>query len=287
MAGKKRGLGRGLESLLSNDFEDIQQADTSGLREMALDELRPGRYQPRRDMDEQALESLAQSIRAQGVVQPLVVRDCGDGYEIVAGERRWRAARMAELETVPVVVRAVEDATAMAVALIENIQREDLNPLEESAALQRLIDECGMTHAACAEAVGRSRASVSNLLRLAELAPDAQALLRSGQLDMGHARALLGAPPALQPQLAEKVVARGLTVRQTEALVQAALEGSQPARTRSTQSPRLARVERDLTDALGAQVAIRPGRGGRGRVVIDYTSTDELDALVTRLHNDY
>src|SRR5690625_4953777 len=191
MAGKKRGLGRGLESLLSNEFDDMQQAEQASLREMALDDLKPGRYQPRRDMDEDALESLAQSIRSQGVVQPLVVRDMGDGYEIVAGERRWRAARLAGLDTVPVVLRDVEDATAMAVALIENIQREDLNPLEESTALQRLIDECGMTHAACAEAVGRSRAMVSNLLRLMELAPEVQALLRSGAIDMGHARALL------------------------------------------------------------------------------------------------
>lgn len=286
MAGRKRGLGRGLESLLSNDFDDIQAAEAASLREMALDDLKPGRYQPRRDMNEDALESLAQSIRAQGIVQPLVVRDTGDGYEIVAGERRWRAARMAELDTVPVVIRQIEDATAMAVALIENIQREDLNPLEESAALRRLIDECGMTHAACAEAVGRSRASVSNLLRLAELAPQAQAFLRNGQLDMGHARALLGAPPAMQDELAYTVVSRGLTVRQTEALVQAALGDDRPQRTQATQSPRLARFERDLADALGVRVAIRPGRGGRGRVVIDYKSTDELDALVNRLGAD-
>lgn len=286
MAGRKRGLGRGLESLLSNDFDDIQPAEAASLREMALDDLKPGRYQPRRDMNEDALESLAQSIRAQGIVQPLVVRDTGDGYEIVAGERRWRAARKAELDTVPVVIRQIEDATAMAVALIENIQREDLNPLEESAALRRLIDECGMTHAACAEAVGRSRASVSNLLRLAELAPQAQAFLRNGQLDMGHARALLGAPPAMQDELAYTVVSRGLTVRQTEALVQAALGDDRPQRTQATQSPRLARFERDLADALGVRVAIRPGRGGRGRVVIDYKSTDELDALVNRLGAD-
>lgn len=283
MAGRKRGLGRGLESLLRNDFDDIQQAGQASLQEMALDDLRPGRYQPRRDMDADALESLAQSIRTQGVVQPLVARAMGDGYEIVAGERRWRAARMAGLDTVPVVVRDVEDATAMAVALIENIQREDLNPLEESAALQRLIDECGMTHAACAEAIGRSRASVSNLLRLAELAPGARELLRNGQLDMGHARALLGAPAAMQDELADKVVARRLTVRQTEALVQMTLDDDRPRRSRPTQSPRLTRFEQDLRTALGVQVAIRPRRGGRGRVVIDYNSADELDALVARL----
>lgn len=283
MSGRKRGLGRGLESLLSNDFDDVQQTAGASLRDMALDELKPGRYQPRRNMSEEGLESLAQSIRAQGIVQPLVVRDTGDGYEIVAGERRWRAARMAELETVPVVVREVEDATAMAVALIENIQREDLNPLEESAALRRLIDECGMTHAACAEAVGRSRAAVSNLLRLAELAPEAQSLLRGGQIDMGHARALLGAPQAMQADLAQQVVKRSLTVRQTEALVQVALGGERPRKERPTQSPRLARFEHDLASALGTRVAIRPGRGGRGSVVIDYASVDDLDTLMDRL----
>lgn len=286
MASRKRGLGRGLESLLSNDFDADEGAaqDGAALQEMALDELRPGRYQPRREMDETALESLAQSIRAQGIVQPLVIRDAGDGYEIVAGERRWRAARLAGLDTVPVVVRQIEDATAMAVALIENIQREDLNPLEESAALRRLIDECGMTHAACAQAVGRSRASVSNLLRLAELAPAAQGLLRNGQLDMGHARALLGAPPAMQAELADKIVARGLTVRQTEALVQAALGDGGARRPQAPLSPRLARFERDLSDVLEAHVVIRPGRGGRGRVVIDYANAAELDALVSRLN---
>lgn len=284
MAGKKRGLGRGLESLLSNEFDDMQQVEQASLQDMPLDDLKPGRYQPRRDMNEDALESLAQSIRTQGVIQPLVVREVGDGFEIVAGERRWRAARMAGLDSVPVVVRDVEDATAMAVALIENIQREDLNPLEESAALQRLIDECGMTHAACAEAVGRSRASVSNLLRLAELAPEAQALLRNGQLDMGHARALLGAPTSMQAELAQKVVARSLTVRQTETLVQTALGDDRPRRSKPLQSPLLTQFEQDLASALGAAVAIRPGRGGRGRVVIDYNNADELDALVARLH---
>lgn len=283
MAGRKRGLGRGLESLLSNEFDDIGDADAASLKEIALDELSPGRYQPRREMDEQALESLAQSIRTQGIVQPLVVRDIDAGYEIVAGERRWRAARMAGLETVPAVVRPIADETAMAVALIENIQREDLNPLEEAAALQRLIDECGMTHAACAEAVGRSRATVSNLLRLMELAAEVQALLRSGAIDMGHARALLGAPTEMQTELAQKVVARGLTVRQTEALVQVALGNARPVHEAATRSPWLAGIERDLRHALGASVAVRPGRGGRGRIVIDYSSADDLDELVARL----
>ncbi|MES1924289.1 ParB/RepB/Spo0J family partition protein [Salinisphaera sp. T31B1] len=281
MAQKKRGLGRGLESLLSKDFDDATPA-ASELIELELDALRPGRYQPRRDMDADALEALAQSIRTQGIIQPLVVRATGDGYEIVAGERRWRAARIAELTSVPVVVRELADETAMAVALIENIQREDLNPLEESAALRRLIEECGLTHAACAEAVGRSRASVSNLLRLSELVHEAQALLRAGDIQMGHARALLGAPAALQADLAARVAARQLTVRQTEALVASAMaEHEEQAAPR--QSNRLVRFERALGDSLGAKVTVRAQRGGRARVVIDYASAGELDALLERL----
>ena len=255
MAQKKRGLGRGLESLLSNDFDEAPETG-SELVELDLDALRPGRYQPRRDMDAEALEALAQSIRTQGIVQPLVVRETDGGYEIVAGERRWRAARLAGLDKVPAVVRAMADEAAMAVALIENIQREDLNPLEEAAALRRLIEECGMTHAACAQAVGRSRASVSNLLRLSELVSEAQALLRAGDIQMGHARALLGAPAALQADLAARVAARQLTVRQTEALVASAMaeNDSEPA---SRQSNRLVRFERELGDTLGAKVRIQ------------------------------
>jgi len=284
MAQKKRGLGRGLESLLSNDFDE-QAAPASELVEIELDALRPGRYQPRRDMAADALEALAQSIRSQGIIQPLVVRaiDADDAeYEIVAGERRWRAARLAGLARVPAVVRELPDETAMAVALIENIQREDLNPLEESAALRRLIDECGLTHAACAEAVGRSRASVSNLLRLSELASEAQALLRAGDIQMGHARALLGAPAALQADLAARVAARQLTVRQTEALVAAAMT-EQDGESAPRQSNRLVHFERELGETLGAPVSVRAQRGGRARVVIDYASAGELDALLERL----
>lgn len=283
MASRKRGLGRGLESLLSNDFEATQAEQAASLQDIALEQLSAGRYQPRREMDEQALEALAQSIRVQGVIQPLVVRDTGDGYEIIAGERRWRAARMVGLAVVPAVVRDLADETAMAVALIENIQREDLNPLEEAQALQRLIDECGMTHAACAEAVGRSRATVTNLLRLAELAPQVQTLLREGDIDMGHARALLGAPQDKQVELARQVVARGLTVRQTEALVQHALDGGQPERKQRQRAPQLVQAEHELANILDARVAVQSGRGGRARVVIDYNNAEELDALITRL----
>jgi ParB family chromosome partitioning protein len=285
MTAKKRGLGRGLDALLSGDLEpDAAEAAAAGeLHELALDDLHPGRYQPRAGIDDETLGSLAQSIRTQGVVQPLVVRPDGGGYEIVAGERRWRAARMAGLDTVPAVVREIGDGVAMAVALIENIQREDLNPLEEAAALRRLIDDCEMTHVQCAEAVGRSRAAVSNLLRLAELDEPVQALLRRGKLEMGHGRALLAAPREMQAALAEKVVARGLSVRATEALVKSTSADGAPPRRKPTQSPRLAHLEHDLSESLGAAVAIKPGRGGRGRVVIEYRDGDGLDELVRRL----
>jgi ParB family chromosome partitioning protein len=282
MAQKKRGLGRGLDSLLSKDLEDTPQAVLeAGLQEMALDDLRPGRYQPRQDMDDEALESLAQSIRSRGVVQPLLVREITDGYEIVAGERRWRAARRAGLSAVPVVVREMDDTAAMAVALIENIQREDLNPLEEAAALRRLITECEMTHQECADAVGRSRAAVSNLLRLADLDDEIQAMLRKGEIEMGHARALLGADAAERVDLARKVIARGLSVRQTEQLVKQGQTGGSRDRAGAPKSPRIAELEKDLAQALGAPVAIKPGRRG-GRVEIRYRDAGELDRLLNR-----
>lgn len=287
MAQKKRGLGRGLESLLSKDLEEA--VAQGALMEIALDDLAPGRYQPRRDMDADALEALAQSIRTQGVVQPLVVRQLdaatarksGASYEIVAGERRWRASRLAGLSSVPAVVRDMADEAAMAVALIENIQREDLNPLEESAALKRLIEECGMTHAACAEAVGRSRASVSNLLRLADLNADVGDLLRAGDIEMGHARALLALTGEVQSEVARRVVARRLTVRHTEALVRRTLTGETD--NLSTPSPRdakMARVETRLTQRLGAGVKIEGDRRGGGRVVIRYRNAEQLEALI-------
>ncbi|RJS93327.1 ParB/RepB/Spo0J family partition protein [Salinisphaera sp. Q1T1-3] len=286
MAQKKRGLGRGLESLLSNDFEEA--GASASLSEIALDDLAPGRYQPRRDMDADALEALAQSIRAQGVVQPLVVRAVDDAehdYEIIAGERRWRAARIAGLATVPAVVREFAEEAAMAVALIENIQREDLNPLEISAALRRLIDECGFTHAQCAEAVGRSRAAVSNLLRLSDLVPAVAEHLRAGALEMGHARALLALTGDEQIEVAERVIARGLTVRQTEALVRAKLEGPDRNQQRrpAARDARVTALETNLSERLSAGVKIEPDRRGGGRVVIRYKSAEELDALVGRI----
>lgn len=284
MAAKKRGLGRGLDALLGDSFEpDAESAAAAGeLRQLPLGDLHSGRYQPRVEMDDEALESLAQSIRNQGVLQPLVVRPAADGYEIVAGERRWRAAGKAGLETVPVVVRDIADEVAMAAALIENIQREDLNPLEEASALKRLIRECKMTHAQCAEAVGRSRAAVSNLLRLTELDERVQQLLRQRRLEMGHGRALLGAPPDRQAELAERVVARGLTVRQTETLMQS-LDGAGKRRSAPAKPPKLARLERDLGNGLGTTVSIKPGRNGRGRLTIEYRDGATLDELVRKL----
>ncbi|WP_348761774.1 ParB/RepB/Spo0J family partition protein [uncultured Salinisphaera sp.] len=287
MAQKKRGLGRGLESLLSKDFDDTPAA--AELVELALDDLAPGRYQPRRDMDADALEALAQSIQAQGVVQPLVVRrvsDTAHDYEIIAGERRWRAARLAGLSHVPAVVREFAEEAAMAVALIENIQREDLNPLEVSGALKRLIDECGFTHAQCAAAVGRSRAAVSNLLRLSDLVPEVAERLRVGELEMGHARALLGLDGDTQAKIAARVVERGLTVRQTEALVRAAHEGTGKQKTqhKPARDERLQRHESSLSQRLAAGVKIEPDRRGGGKVVIRYQNVAELDALVDRFN---
>lgn len=283
MAQKKRGLGRGLESLLAKDYEQTVAADT--LIEVPLDELSPGHYQPRREMDVDALDALAQSLRAQGVVQPLVVRrrSDADGYEIIAGERRWRAARMAGLPTVPVVVRSLADESAMAIALIENIQREDLNPLEVSAALKRLVEECGMTHAACAEAVGRSRASVSNLLRLADLNEDVAERLRRGEIEMGHARALLALTGKEQSSAAARVVSRRLTVRQTESLVRTLMSGQARPAPGANRDESLERIESNLSQRLEAGVRIEPNRrGGGGRVVIRYRSPEELDALMGR-----
>jgi len=289
VAAKKRGLGRGLDALLGGDLPaDAASANAAGeLQELALDDLSPGRYQPRKHIDDEALESLAQSIRTQGVIQPLVVRPAGKKgsgqYEIIAGERRWRAARLAGLDTVPVVIREVPDAIAMAVALIENIQREDLNPLEEANALKRLIQDCKMTHLECAQAVGRSRASVSNLLRLTELDDEIQGLLRQGALEMGHGRALLGADAAQRVELARKVVARALSVRQTEALVKAANNNQASPPEKPPKSAKITRLQNGLEQSLGMAVDIKPGKGGRGKVVIEYRDSGLLEDLIKRL----
>jgi ParB family chromosome partitioning protein len=235
-------------------------------------------------MDEASLAELAESIRARGVIQPIVVRPVGPGqYEILAGERRWRAARMAGQDKVPAVVRDVADDAALGIGLIENIQREDLNPMEEANGLRRLIDEFKLTHEEAARGIGRSRVAVTNLLRLLELAPAAQEMLQDGRIDMGHARALLGLSRAKQVELAGQIAARGLSVRETERLVQLASATPKAKASRARVDTDGRRVEEELSEALGASVHLKPRRGGRGSVVIDYSSLDQLQGLISRL----
>ena len=282
---RKKVLGRGLDALLSDSAVAPAPGDERELRELPVDLIQRSRFQPRRHLDPDALEELARSIRARGVVQPVVVRPSGDGrlYELVAGERRWRAAQMAELATVPALVRELPDDAALAVALIENIQREDLNAIEEALAVERLIGEFELTHQEAGDAIGRSRAAVSNLLRLLELREDVRKRLEDGDLEMGHARALLSLEGEAQSRAAEEVVARALNVRQTEALVRrlsaAAPEAAPPPRG----DPDLHRLENELMERLGAPVAIRHGQRGKGQVVIRYASLDELDGILARI----
>ncbi|AMO79577.1 MULTISPECIES: ParB/RepB/Spo0J family partition protein [Pseudomonas] len=289
MAVKKRGLGRGLDALLSGSSaatlqEEAVQADRKELQHLPLDLIQRGKYQPRRDMDPQALEELALSIKAQGVMQPIVVRPVDKGrYEIIAGERRWRATQQAGLDTIPALVREVPDEAAIAMALIENIQREDLNPLEEAVALQRLQQEFQLTQQQVADAVGKSRVSVANLLRLIALPEEIKTLLSHGDLEMGHARALLGLPEARQVEGARHVVARGLTVRQTEALVRHWLNApGEPAKVVKS-DPDISRLEQRLAERLGAPVQIRHGQKGKGQLVIRYNSLDELQGVLAHI----
>jgi ParB family chromosome partitioning protein len=281
MMAKKPRLGRGLDALLGS-YEPTTEKDE--LKRLPIDLLQRGKYQPRTHMDKGALEELAASIKAQGVVQPIVVRPLeGGNYEIVAGERRWRAAQLAGLETVPAVVRRIPDEAAIAIALIENIQRENLNPVEEANALQRLLDEFGMTHQRAADAVGRSRASVTNLLRLLTLQPDVREMLENGRMDMGHARALLALEGAQQSKAARSVVERGLSVRETESLVRRLLEGP-PARSRArANDPDIRALVTRLSEKLGAKVRIQHGRKGKGKIVIEYGDLDELDGILAHI----
>jgi ParB family chromosome partitioning protein len=281
---RPKGLGRGLDALLSGTDESTAAPD-SALQSVAIDRVRPGRYQPRMHMDEAALDELAASIREQGVMQPILVRpaDAG-GFEIVAGERRFRAAQRAGLGEIPVLVKPVADRDALALALIENMQREDLGPLEEAQGLARLIGEFGLTHEAAARAVGRSRSAVSNLLRLLDLAKPVQEHLAARALEMGHARALLALPTAQQSAAAARVVDGKLSVRDTEALVHTLLNPAQRAkRERARKDADTQRLENELADTLGASVRIEPGRAGTGRVVIRYQSLEELDGIVERM----
>ena len=284
MATKRRGLGRGLDALLSDTVMSAVTGNAAErMRDLPVDLLQPGKYQPRKDMHPETLQDLARSIRAQGVVQPIVVRPITDGrYEIIAGERRWRAAQMAELHEIPVVVRDVDDSTAIAVALIENIQREDLNPLEEAHALARLIEEFDMTHQLAADAVGRSRAAVSNLLRLLELEDAVKKLVESGDLEMGHARALLALKGADQVEAANQVAKRGLSVRETERFVKRFGRGVK-LKGASRQDPDIRRLENDLAERLGAKVAIQHTAKGKGKLTINYNSLDELDGILKHI----
>jgi ParB family chromosome partitioning protein len=297
---KKRGLGRGLDALLGQAAVAAPAPSAAGpaqtqtaagadkgerLLKLPVDVLRRGRYQPRSDMRPESLQDLADSIRAQGVVQPIVVRPVGpNAYEIIAGERRWRAAQLAGLHEVPVVVRDVPDQAAMAMALIENIQREDLNPLEEALALKRLIEEFGLTHQIAAEAVGRSRAAVSNLLRLFELNDDVKQRIERREIDMGHARALLALTGPLQSEAAQTVAAKGLSVRETEQLVRRLQSGQAGPRSSSpAQDPDVRRLQEDLSGRLGASVDIQYNAKGKGRLVVHYNSLDELEGILEHI----
>ncbi|MGJ8668361.1 MAG: ParB/RepB/Spo0J family partition protein [Oceanococcus sp.] len=281
----RRGLGRGLDALLG----DVPAGSDNNeqVRRLALDDIQPGRFQPRTEMDESALQELAASIKAQGVIQPIVVRPFEDGssFELVAGERRWRASRLAGLSEIPALVRELPDQTVLAVGLIENIQREALNPLDEAQSLRRLIDECGLTHEQCAEAVGRSRASVTNLLRLVNLDTDVQDMLKQGELEMGHARALLGLPIELQASAAVKIRDQGLNVRQAEALVRQI--NAPGAATQKASKPEIddrLQIARDkLAERLKAKVVLKPKDANSGALVIQYTTESELQAIFERL----
>ncbi|MDX1823400.1 MAG: ParB/RepB/Spo0J family partition protein [Thiohalomonadales bacterium] len=294
MAAKKRGLGRGLDELLgigsvtTDKAEDREEKTGSqhSLRNLPVDVIQKGRYQPRHEIAQEALQELADSIRAQGVVQPVVVRPLSGQagkYELIAGERRWRASQLAGLHEIPAVVRDVPDQAAMAMGLIENIQREELNPIEEAGALQRLIEEFGLTHQETAEAVGRSRAAVSNLLRLLTLEPRVKMMLEEGQLEMGHARALLALLGSTQVQAAEEVAAKGLSVRETEHLVRRMQQPSKPKTTQPELDPDIRRFQAELSEKLAAKVQIQHSAKGKGKMIIHYNSLDELDGILEHI----
>ena len=282
MAKPIKGLGRGLDALLSGSSTSKQN---DVLRDLKVEQLKPGKYQPRSRMDEASLNELAASIRVQGVMQPILARELPEGgYEIIAGERRWRAAQLAELKIVPVIVRKVPDNAALAMALIENIQREDLNPLEEAIGIQRLIDEFQMTHQAAADAVGRSRSAASNLLRLLKLPQAVQDMLMEGSLDMGHARALLSLEGAQQVLLANKIILEGLSVREAEKLVQQQGEQS-PSKAANPKTPKkenrdTQQLQEEMSAHLGARVEIKSNSKGGGKLVIEYSNNDHLEELL-------
>jgi len=284
MAVKKRGLGRGLDALLGAKPKDVVENSLDGnLTEMDVDLIKPGQFQPRTKMDMMKLRELADSIKAQGMVQPVIIRSIGKNkYEIIAGERRWRAAQIAELRKIPVVIREVDDRQTIAMALIENIQREDLNPLEEANALKRLIDEFDLTHQQAAEAVGRSRVAVSNLLRLLDLHKNVKKLLDDGELEMGHARALLALDKSQQLKAALEIISKSMSVRATESFIKSyGQEKSTPSKNQPDSD--IIRLEQELSEKLCSNVSIQHSKKGKGKLVINYHSVDELDGILSRI----
>ena len=283
---KQKGLGRGLDALLANDIDEAQSADTQQM--LNVSQLQPGKYQPRSYMDDVALQTLADSIKSQGIMQPILVRKLFsntvfDKFEIIAGERRWRASQIAGLSQVPVLVREIADESALAMALIENIQRENLNPLEEAQGIKRLIDEFGMTHEKAADAVGRSRAAVSNLLRLLSLSSHVQELLMHNKLDMGHARALIGLDAAQQIMLANKIISLNLSVREVESAVKRLLIDSNTKTHKNTLNNDVLALQNSLSEKIGTTVNISAKKNGAGTLKISYSNLDQLDDIILKL----
>jgi len=290
---KKRGLKRGLDALLSGvdtaAFNDVNagmaETASTGLNEIPVDQICRGRYQPRREMDNETLEELANSIRAQGVMQPIVIRPVETGYEIIAGERRWRAAQMAGLDAIPAVIRDVPDEAAIAMALIENIQRENLNPVEEAIALQRLQQEFELSQQEVAEAVGKSRSAVANLLRLLNLSDEVKTFLERGDIEMGHARALLPLSAELQLQAAREVVAKGLSVRDAEALARRLQQPTSEQKQAEAANEHLSQIAQQLSEHFAAKVTLSGNAKGRGKITINFKDSDELESILSKLHN--
>ena len=286
MARRKAGLGRGLDALLSSGHRhDKKDVADSELSKLPVEKIQRGQYQPRIHIRQESLEELAESIRTQGLVQPIVVRPIADGYELIAGERRWRAAQMAGMHEIRAIIKDVPDQAAAAMALIENIQRENLNPLEESQALQRLIDEFGLTHQQTADSVGRSRTAVTNLLRLLDLEDGVKEMLDEGQLEMGHARALLALTGQTQVSAARHIAAKGLSVRETERYIRKlkAEDQSKSKPAKPERSPDVVRLENDLADKLGAPVKIQYNSKGQGKITVSYSNLDELDGILEHM----
>lgn len=291
MSDKRKSLGRGLDALLGQPGEAETKNQKQGLTEIPIEQIGPGPFQPRKQIDESQLNELAQSIKAQGVIQPIVVREraiadshTGVRFEIIAGERRWRATQIAGLENIPAVIRTIADSEAVAVALIENIQRENLNPLEEANAFQRLIIEYEMSHQEVANSVGRARASITNALRLLDLPSSVQELVNKKMLTMGHARALLSIEDrGMQLEVANLIVEKGLSVREAEGLVRKIVEKKKPNQQKTTVDPDIQRLEKDLTNRLGARVSIKHKKTGSGTLSIKYSSSDELEGILSKI----